>query len=83
MDAADDAEKTRLLEELQVAGVNYDPDAVVKIARTQDGKIVFLRARSRQGAVKKSLQGCPILWKNMAAILPEKELLKIRFQMPS
>ena len=42
VDTADEAEKAQLLEELQAAKVKYNPAAIVKIARTKDGKIVFL-----------------------------------------
>jgi hypothetical protein len=36
------AEKTGLLAELKTAGVKHDPDAVVRIAKTKDGTIVFM-----------------------------------------
>lgn len=53
MGTADEAEKARLLEELQAAGVNYNPDAVVKIARTKEGKIVFLEQGAGKAQSKK------------------------------
>ncbi len=50
---ADEAEKARLLDDLKTARAKYDPNAIVKIAKTKDGKIVFLEQGAGKAQSKK------------------------------
>ena len=42
LNEADNAEKAALIAELDKAGIKYSPEKIVSIAKTRDGKIVFL-----------------------------------------
>lgn len=40
----DAAQRQRLLDELAAAGVKHEPSSVMRIARTQDGRVIFLES---------------------------------------